>query len=73
MFGLSAIADPDSCREAVDQYKTAKSDVSDAIRRYASCISSSDGHDDCSIEFASLQSAQDDLESAVSEYESECQ
>jgi hypothetical protein len=32
-----------------------------------------DGHDDCSIEFSALRSVQDDFESAVSDYESECQ
>ena len=69
----SADADPDSCRDAIDQYKSAKSDVADALRSYASCLSGSDGHDDCSSEFSSLQSAQDDFEAAVSEYESECQ
>lgn len=66
-------ADPEECRNAVDQYNSARSDVSDALRLYASCISSSDGHDDCSTEFSSLQSAQDDFKSAVSTYESDCQ
>src|SRR5665213_608059 len=44
-------ADPEECRNAVDQYNSARSDVSDALRIYASCISGSDGHDDCSTEF----------------------
>jgi hypothetical protein len=67
-----AAASPESCREAADAYRSAVSDVSDALRIYASCISSSGGHDDCSSEFSILSSAQDDFESAVSEYESEC-
>jgi hypothetical protein len=67
------IADPEECRNAVDQYNSTRSEVSDTLKTYASCISDSRGRDDCSTEFSSLQSAQDDFESAVSEYESECQ
>jgi hypothetical protein len=69
----STNADPESCRDATDQYSSAKSDVASALRAYASCIGGSDGHDDCSSEFSTLQSAQSDFESAVSDYESECQ
>ena len=67
-----AMADPEECREAIDRYNSAISDVSTALRRYASCVSDSRGHDDCSIEFHHLRSAQDDFESAVSDYQSEC-
>ena len=67
-----ALATPSECREAVDQYNSALSDVSDALKRYRSCVADSQGHDDCSSEFSTLRSAQDDFESAVSEYESEC-
>jgi hypothetical protein len=66
-------ADPEQCREAADAYKSAVSEVSDALRSYSNCISGSRGHDDCSSEFSTLQSAQDEFESAVSDYESECQ
>ena len=69
----SASADPETCREALDQYRSAKSDVESALAIYRSCVDGGDGHDDCSSEFSSLQSAQDDFESAVSEYENECQ
>jgi hypothetical protein len=68
----SVAADPESCREAIDAYKSARSDVSDAIRAYASCVSNSDGRDDCSSEFSTVSSAQDEFESAISAYESEC-
>jgi hypothetical protein len=68
----SVAADPESCREAVDGYNYARRDVSDALRSYASCVSGSQGRDDCSSEFSQLSSAQEDFESAVSEYESEC-
>jgi len=70
--GPTAKAGPDECHDAVDNYNSALSDVSDALKRYASCVSDSQGHDDCSSEFSNLRSAQDDFESAVSEYESEC-
>jgi len=72
-FVIATIADPESCRDALDQYKSAKSDVGGALIDYTNCIRSTDGHDDCSGEFSTLHSAQDDFESAVSEYESECQ
>lgn len=61
----SATADPEGCHEAVDQFKSARSEVADGIRAFASCISSSDGHDDCSSEFSRLRSAEDDFESAM--------
>jgi hypothetical protein len=61
-----------NCSDATDTYNSAVSDVSDALRRYTRCISSSAGHDDCSSEFRRLKNAQSDFESAVSEFESEC-
>ena len=67
-----ASADPEACQGALNQLRSARSDVADALRRYVSCLNSSDGHDDCSSEFGSLRSAQDDFESAVSYYEGEC-
>jgi hypothetical protein len=72
IFAQPTVANPQACRDAIDSYKSAISDVSTALRTYASCVSDSQGHDDCSSEFSSLRSAQDDFESAVSEYQSEC-
>jgi hypothetical protein len=69
---FAAKADPEQCREAIRNYNSARAEVSDALRLYANCISSSRGRDDCSTEFSSLQSAQEEFESGVSEYESEC-
>jgi hypothetical protein len=60
------------CSDAASTYNSAISDVSDALKRYTRCLSSSNGHDDCSSEFRKLKNAQSDFESAVSEYESEC-
>jgi hypothetical protein len=67
-----AAADPEACQEALNQLRSARSELADALRRYVSCLNSSEGHDDCSSEFGSLRSAQDDFESAVSYYEGEC-
>jgi hypothetical protein len=55
VFDEAAITIPDSCREAIDQYQSAKSDVSDALRAYATCVSDSKGRDDCSSEFSTLR------------------
>lgn len=68
----TAIADPDECREAIDQFNTSRSGVFLSLKTYANCVASNDGHDDCSLEFSTLQSDQDDFESAVSSYESDC-
>jgi hypothetical protein len=75
LFGLSADstkADRNSCRNAARQFKSARVDLSSAISSYASCVSGSDGHDDCSSDASSVLSEQSEFESAVSEYESEC-
>jgi hypothetical protein len=72
MIATSAAAGPDECRDAVDQYNNALSELRDAIRAYTTSIADSRGHDDCSSEFSAVQSAQDDFESAVAEYQSEC-
>jgi hypothetical protein len=65
----TAMAD---CNDATSAYNSAISDVSDAIKRYTRCLSSSNGHDDCSSEFRRLKNAQSDFETAVSQYEGEC-
>jgi hypothetical protein len=57
------------CSDATSSYNSA---ISDAIRRYTRCLSSGNGHDDCSSEFRRLKNAQSDFESAVSDYESAC-
>jgi hypothetical protein len=72
LCGNAARSDTDECRDALDHYNAAKSDVSSALRRYRACVSDSKGHEDCASEFATLRSAQDDFESAVSEYQDKC-
>jgi len=71
-FPIVLKATPEDCQYAVDQYNSAIGDVSDNLQRYSSCVEGSNGQDDCSSEFSSLSSSQDDFESAVSNYESEC-
>jgi hypothetical protein len=73
IIGFSATAEPEGCLDAIVQFKSAKGNVPNYIRTFASCISRSDGHDDCASEFTALQSAHADFESAVSERESKCQ
>jgi len=65
-------ADPEECQEAVSEYKSATDDILRALVAYTNCVSTSRGHDDCSSEFETLKSAQDDFEDAVSKYGSEC-
>ena len=65
-------ADTESCRNAIEEFDNARSGIVASFRSYGSCISSSDGHDDCSSEFSQLQSNQDHFESAVSDYEGDC-
>jgi hypothetical protein len=67
-----ARADPQQCREAVKAYKSARRDVSEALRSYVDCLSNSRGHEDCASEFSRLQTAQIDFETAVSGYEQDC-
>ena len=65
-------AQASDCKDAVENYNSALSDVTYTLRRYARCISASAGQDDCSSEFRRLKNAQSDLESAVNEIGSYC-
>jgi hypothetical protein len=67
-----AHAGKQDCRDAIEKFRTARSDVLDAARRYASCVASSRGRDDCSSEFEALRSEHDDFEEAVSDIGTEC-
>jgi hypothetical protein len=69
LFPTVAFAD---CQSAVDGYNSAISDIEYQLRRYANCVSNSQGDDDCSSQFRRLRSAQMDFESAVSDYDNEC-
>jgi hypothetical protein len=63
----------EECTRSIDNYNSVIQDVADTLKRYTNCISASRGSDDCSSEFSRLRSAQDDFESAVSQYRSNCQ
>lgn len=71
-FTNGAYAGPRECESAIQTYNSTVSDVSNSLRRYANCLSASQGSDDCSIEFRRLRSNQSDFESAVSDYERDC-
>src|ERR1700683_729439 len=64
-----AHADAGECHESVEHYNGVLSEVSYSLKRYANCVASSAGHDDCSTEFRHLKGDQDDFESAVSDIE----
>jgi hypothetical protein len=72
LSGIPVTADPDACPGAGRMFRSAKNSVGDYLRRYASCVSRSNGHDNCAREFAQLRPAQDDFELAVSGYDREC-
>lgn len=61
------------CSYAVDSYNTAVDDISYKLKAYARCVGGSNGTDDCSFEFRRLKIAQDDFETAVSDYQSDCE
>ena len=69
LFSGYAYAD---CNSAISSYNMAISDISDYLKRYTDCLSSSSGLDDCSPEFRRLSSAQSDLEFAISQYRAYC-
>lgn len=60
------------CGDAVDSYNSAISEIEYQLGRYTRCVSNSAGEDDCNSEFRRLRGAQDDFESAVSDYRNEC-
>jgi hypothetical protein len=72
LSGISATADPEACQGAMLVFKSARGSVGDYLRRYASCVSHSNGHDNCASEFSRLRPVQDDFEAAVSSYDREC-
>lgn len=68
----SATAGALDCDAAVDSYNSATSEIGYQMRRYSRCVSGSQGSDDCSTEFRRLRYAQDTFETAVSNYQSDC-
>ncbi len=61
------------CNWAVSSYNSAVSDIEMRLKRYTQCLANSQGADDCSSEFRRLRSAQSDFESAVSDYQLNCE
>lgn len=71
--GGSASAYAYDCEDAVSNYNSAVSEVDYTSKRYRSCVGSSQGSDDCWLEFRRLKRAHDDFETAVNDYRSECE
>jgi hypothetical protein len=73
LLGLSGATQAGSqCSYAVQSYNSAVDDISYKLKAYARCVGSSNGTDDCSFEFRRLKYAQDEFESAVSNYRYDC-
>lgn len=68
-----ARAASEECSSAVEAYNSAMEDVSYVLKRYSVCVGDSRGRDDCSSEFRRVKNAQDDFETAVAAYGSECE
>jgi len=62
-----------NCQDAIDEYNQAISEIEYQLGRYTRCLSDSEGNDDCSTNFRRLRSAQGDFESAVNEFQRECE
>jgi hypothetical protein len=58
LVGPATRADADGCRDAVERYNTAISEISLDLRRYRDCVASSNGDEDCSSELSHLRMAQ---------------
>ena len=67
----ATVAGQQECKDAIDRYNSAVEDVSSALRRYANCVSGSQGNDDCSSEFRRVRSAHSEFEDAAIAYQSE--
>jgi hypothetical protein len=63
----------EECAAVVAKYNSAIMDLDGAIKPYVACISASRGHDECSVEFSTLRSAQEAFQAAVSRYRVECE
>ena len=70
---LAALGGPEECQEAIEGYNAAVDEIDYRLKKYVGCLSESQGQDDCYTEFRRLKSAQSDFESAVSDYQSECE
>ena len=73
LFFTDSRADSQGCSDAVDSYNSAIGEIGGRLKRYGNCLAASQGHDDCSSEFRRLKSLQNDFETAVSNFQAECQ
>lgn len=60
------------CRNAINEARSAASDLADQAGRLKRCAEAEDFQEDCSSEFSRTRSAHSDYESAVSDVGSNC-
>lgn len=60
----SSAADAE-CADYISHYQSVSSDLGDRFKRYAKCLASSGGRDDCDTEFRRLKNAQSDFSESV--------
>ncbi|MGI8525986.1 MAG: hypothetical protein ACR2K5_07360 [Pseudolabrys sp.] len=81
-IGILALAIPlasshaaraDECGDAVRDYNTVLSSLSDALEQFRSCVADSKGLDDCNKPFARLRSTHGQFASVVAVYSKQCE
>lgn len=72
-FSAAAMADSRECAQATNRYDMNRASAFDALRSYGNCLSRDDGRDECERQFSALDSAQNNFESAVSNFRDDCE
>jgi hypothetical protein len=64
--------EPSDCASATEHYKQTVEAVTEALRKYEACVSSSNARERCAAEMQALDDAHDDFEDTVAEIEKVC-
>ena len=64
--------EPSDCAGAPEHYKQTVDAVTEALKKYESCVSASNAKDRCAAEIQALDDAHDDFEDAVGEFKQAC-
>jgi hypothetical protein len=72
MFAPAASADQAACHDARLAYRSAVQELSRVLQDYAQCLKASHGEDDCGVPFVDVESAQKEIEAAVSRIRDDC-
>jgi hypothetical protein len=67
------IASADECGDAVRDYNSVLSKLTDALEQFSTCVADSKGHHDCTKEFGQLRSAHRQFASVVAIYSKDCE